>query len=499
MRSALTLFFAVLLVWGATPDGAWAQGEAKRLRVLKGAFRQTEEIEASLPAREKALKALGELDSRKTAGALLFAAAALEGEIAEIDAQRRALFDKKGGPRVLRSRRVLDRLLDLADEVSRRLLALRDPAARSHLIERAFREHALPFTLRLALIESASPEELPDPRPHLAKKKKDPARFLLGLAAVEARQGRDPRAKSTLFRALGDSRGIIRERAASALGRFADPDVLPALIASLEENPKSDRRAIAKALAHLSGVDLGASPSAWKRWWQDHEEEIRSGRRALGVGAPKEKKDEAKGLAAKSAYYGIPIEGESILFLLDVSHSMIHPIKKGDKEGEKRIERLRKELARTLKSLPPSKRFGIVTFAGRTLAWGDRIIPAQPAKVSAALDWVNKSPLEFGTALYDGIERAFAHAGRPVGDDFHDLAIDTIFILTDGEPYRPNRDPAKNSLESENRERVRRTLHRLNLMDRVVVHTIGLGQGIPAKFLSDLARDHGGRSVHVKE
>ena len=178
---------------------------------------------------------------------------------------------------------------------------------------------------------------------------------------------------------------------------------------------------------------------------------------------------------------------------------MIHPVKKGDKKGEKRIERLKKELARTLRALPPDLRFGIVTFAGRTLAWGDRIVPATPENVEAALAWVEKSPLEFGTALHDGLERAFAHAGRPVGDDFHDLAVDTIFLLTDGEPYRPNRDPAKNALEADDRTRIRRMLDRLNLLDRVVVHTIGLGQGIPAAFLKKLAEDQGGRAVHVKE
>lgn len=55
----------------------------------------------------------------------------------------------------------------------------------------------------------------------------------------------------------------------SALGNIRDYRVIEALIVILEDKNKNIKTAAAGALAQIADVNLGASPSKWKRWWSN--------------------------------------------------------------------------------------------------------------------------------------------------------------------------------------------------------------------------------------
>jgi hypothetical protein len=95
---------------------------------------------------------------------------------------------------------------------------------------------------------------------------------------------------------------------------------------------------------------------------------------------------------AATAFFGVPAIGKSVVFVLDRSASM-------GLDG--RLERARRELADSLRRLPPSARFQVIAYnkvaepiriAGMT-----GLLPATPTMVEAVIAAVNRLPAEGGS------------------------------------------------------------------------------------------------------
>jgi hypothetical protein len=95
---------------------------------------------------------------------------------------------------------------------------------------------------------------------------------------------------------------------------------------------------------------------------------------------------------AATAFFGVPAIGKSIVFVLDRSASM-------GLDG--RLDRARRELADSLRRLPPSAQFQVIAY--NTVAEPIRIrgtvglLPATPTMVDAVIAAVNRLPAEGGS------------------------------------------------------------------------------------------------------
>jgi von Willebrand factor type A domain len=117
---------------------------------------------------------------------------------------------------------------------------------------------------------------------------------------------------------------------------------------------------------------------------------------------------------AATAFFGVPAIGKSVVFVLDRSASM-------GLDG--RLDRARRELAVSLRRLPPSARFQVIVYnkvAERVRVSGMvGLLPATPEAIEEAIAAVNRLPAEGGSEHVNALTEALS------------LVPDVIYFLTD--------------------------------------------------------------------
>lgn len=117
---------------------------------------------------------------------------------------------------------------------------------------------------------------------------------------------------------------------------------------------------------------------------------------------------------AATAFFGVPAVGKSVVFVLDRSASM-------GLDG--RLDRARRELAASLRRLPPAARFQVIAYnktAESVRIHGmDGLLPATPDTVEGAITVVNELPAEGGSEHLKALTKALA------------LGPDVVYFLTD--------------------------------------------------------------------
>jgi Mg-chelatase subunit ChlD len=116
------------------------------------------------------------------------------------------------------------------------------------------------------------------------------------------------------------------------------------------------------------------------------------------------------------------------------------------------------------------------------------MVVASTPTVKAAQEWIAKLGPKRTTNIHDALGMAFGCGGRGVRDRYYAAEIDTIFLLTDGTPTKPD-----SSLDST--EKILQAAREWNPFRRVTIHCIGIGSGLNAPFLQQLATEHGGKFV----
>ncbi len=209
--------------------------------------------------------------------------------------------------------------------------------------------------------------------------------------------------------------------------------------------------------------------------------------------------------------FGAAITGKNIVFILDVSGSMLStdpgktdPSKSGRRgktvvgrdrpkgppkppEERRRISRAKKELARVVRALPADVRFNLIAYSSDVHPWEKKLVPSSSSNKKKATQFVEDLRAEGITVTDMALEEAFA-----------DLNIDTIYLVTDGAPThigQSGRGLPEDALEiiSEIHER----MEKLNFLRGVRIFTLGF-RGAKEDFLQKLSKDHGGRYVAIE-
>ncbi|HEX7900727.1 MAG TPA: HEAT repeat domain-containing protein [Planctomycetota bacterium] len=285
----------------------------------------------------------------------------------------------------------------------------------------------------------------------------------------------------------------VRSAAAALLKTLKAKEGVEPLIDALGKADGRWRAEINEALVAITGVDKHGDPAAWKAWLAAPD--------AAPPAAP----------AAKTTFYGIPVESKSVIFILDRSGSMAEPSeweippdvatgpgpKEIKKEGDRKIDIARWQLKKALAMMPDGAEFNLIFYNHEWTILSEKPLKLAAATRKAAFEFIDRLDPVGPTNIYDPLEKglSFAAAGA-MAEKIARSGVDTLFFLTDGMPNTGQVPRAEDILVK---------VKELNKARKVKIHAIGVfsaGRGpatqpseaeLGGKFLKQLAAENDGR------
>ncbi len=174
----------------------------------------------------------------------------------------------------------------------------------------------------------------------------------------------------------------------------------------------------------------------WVAWWEANKESFHL--------APVRDLNKSKGWTSGKGFFGIPITGTRVVFILDISGSMAAPLPGGtiargrdgktSRGGETRMDRAKSELRGAVKGLPVDSKFNVIFFSGGTKKWRKNLVQATQKNKKALFSYIAKIHPNGGTALYDGMKEGLHVKELRKRGDRYSSSVDEIFLLSDGMP-----------------------------------------------------------------
>ena len=292
------------------------------------------------------------------------------------------------------------------------------------------------------------------------------------LAAIK-----DPKASEALLIALGHTDWSTRLVAVKALEERRRPEAVGPLIARLPEENGRLADEIADALFSLTGQHYRTNFGLWERWWKDSEDGFKVVSKAELRKLVKAEEERRLRQVTRTEFFGVKIQSNRVIFILDVSGSMLEPTlgRYSSEAGKPRITVAKKELIRVINGLDRRSFFNMIVFSDGAFPWADTITPYDAESVQDAKEFVGRLGAQGGTNLYAALALAF-----------EDPEVDTIYVLSDGEPTVGSViDPAS----------IRDRVAQWNRNRGIVIHTIAVGGNL--RVLEWLAQDTGGKHVRI--
>ncbi len=279
--------------------------------------------------------------------------------------------------------------------------------------------------------------------------------------------------------------------AVNLLADFRNVTAVEPMIAILErfhEKPEDvDKGLISGLLRHrthevlqeLTGARMPAhEPEQWRAWWE----------RVRGEFVLAKQPEKVKGNTS-SGFFGIPIIGARIVFIIDRSGSMIEQYRgNGDGgDGGTRFEYARRELLRAVSKLPPDTRFNVVTFSDTVKAWRKGFADSAKPNQSALKTKLKSTKVQGGTNIFGALEKALGLKTAAYGKRYAS-AVDEIFLLSDGAPTVGEiTDPGG----------ILSVVREANEHRNVRINTIFIGSEDRSGFMRNLAKQNDGQFVRL--
>jgi HEAT repeat protein len=295
-----------------------------------------------------------------------------------------------------------------------------------------------------------------------------------------------------LLEGLQDVSWSTRLTALLALEGLRDKDAIPAIIDRMALEEGRMRMEFAFALWRLTGEPFQDRADDWRAWWKRSGEsfqlltESELARVETGEAEWRLKQTTRVDSTVVSkrevpTFFGIHVVSHHVTIVFDVSGSMnekLHGVyEPTGKTGYTRMDVLRKELEKCVRALDPEAHFNLVSFSKTVEIWkSGGLVPATEKNREDALAWVAQVAPLGSTNLYDALKTAFA-----------DPEVDTIIVISDGEPT----DGAQTDQLI-----IREHVKRWNEQRRIVIDTIAAGGQF--QILQWLAADSGGAHVHFE-
>ncbi|MEZ5990606.1 MAG: VWA domain-containing protein [Planctomycetota bacterium] len=248
--------------------------------------------------------------------------------------------------------------------------------------------------------------------------------------------------------------------------------------------------AVHETLCDLCGAfHAGSDPEDWFAFWEQEK--------ARFVLAPR---PEQKGTTRAEGFFGIPVRGRCVLFVLDCSGSMSAGTLTGEAPESgvlpSRLERAKQELLAAVEGMDDHRRFNVVLFSTSARAWMPAPRPATERRRQALASSLRGLQPRGGTNLLAALRLGIAgrikeQQGR------YGTSIDEVFVLSDGMPSSPP-------------DLILERVRQWNPGRAAAIHAVYLGQetrGLPIdqpervgpdSFMRRLAEENGGRFVALR-
>ncbi len=316
---------------------------------------------------------------------------------------------------------------------------------------------------------------------------------------------------------LSDPIWQVRSSAIGALGKVRRIDSIEPLLTRMAIEEGRLRPEIGNALDEITGKTLGDRLAQWQAFWTSVKEHYKIPTDAeLAKLRAKQAEERAKYKPSgpQTVYHGIDTPSRSIVFVIDVSGSMENLVvekerfQDGGYPSMSRIDIVKTELARTIDRLEPFVKFNVLSFGTDMKWWKNDLVPANALNKKAGRDFAMRlaplggsskedlasvglagsANLEAGkTNTWGALSWALGFAGRGTKDKNYEVAVDTVFFLSDGRPSHGDYvDP----------EDILREVRTANKLRRVVLHTIAIGE-FQKDFMKRLAEENGGVFVDL--
>jgi hypothetical protein len=291
----------------------------------------------------------------------------------------------------------------------------------------------------------------------------------------------DKKQLPVILTALEHEDWSTRNLAVASLAKVRDKQAVPKLIERMEKEPGRMSKACAEVLWSLTAMPFEEDVTRWKAWWAEAGAKFE-----LATAKDVEKAEHARAekrlrerTRATAQFFGIKVESHRVIFVIDTSGSMIESMygRFVGKRGAARIDIAKQELMQAIKNLDASALFNVYAFNSGVEKWKkDSTGTNSEASKKEAIEWVERLGAAGATNLYDSVKQAF-----------EDKDVDTIFIMSDGEPTNGEViDP----------HRIREDVAFWNKHRKIKINTIAIGGTL--EVLEWLAKDAGGLYVQMR-
>ena len=338
--------------------------------------------------------------------------------------------------------------------------------------------------------------------------------FEAGGAEVPTKQMRT--ATRTVLAALGRRSWRVDLALLAFVEKHRTVEAVPALIEVLAQNHEHPewmasgkisgtlQTRVHELLVGLTGALFPKDrPDEWRAFWEKEGN-------GFVVAAPVERSASPK--TVSTGFFGIDIQGTRVVFIIDVSLSMIelYPVA-GTSAGGRRARRASKldvakrELNAAIDGLPPEAQFNIVVFYDAVKTWKKTLQAATLANKKSAARYIKKLKGRPATNVWGGLQTGLSIRSLVYGARY-DSTVDEIFVLSDGWPTSGEiLDPGEILI----------TINESNRFSKVRINTIFLGTAgdaalhanmgwqpegwmRPEEMMEKLAAHNGGRYVQPK-
>jgi hypothetical protein len=299
----------------------------------------------------------------------------------------------------------------------------------------------------------------------------DADRIKRSAAAISLAAVRTTDTLKALHQLLSDKEASVRFQAMEAAYSARHPSSVHALIKRLEHERGTMKPILVDRLSLLTGENFGGSQQMWSNWWRDNAEgyqcvPLKDALASKAARADRKAKD-----TTSASFFGLRILSDRLCFVIDNSGSM----NSKTKSGKTRLEAMQDQLCVTIKDLPDGCLVNMVFFAVDAIPWKKELQTLNSKARAEAVEAIRKLKMKQATATYEGIIEGLT-----------DPRVDTLYVLTDGQPYggaMPNTGD------------ILREVHRINQVRHVVIHCISVGRD--STFLAKLAEENHGQYTRV--
>jgi len=303
------------------------------------------------------------------------------------------------------------------------------------------------------------------------------------------------RAVRACLRLLGNTEWRVEMSAVDMIAKHPLKESIPELIDVMERQEKDLLKQLVnrnaspllqrkawEALRGLTGASLPKEAKAWHEFWEKNRD-------TLTIVDRDRMRQMPKGRRTKATFYGIPVEGGDVAFVIDTSGSMdakVHgTVERKWRRGRARMTRLehaKAQMQTAAQTMDTRTRYHLYTFASKVTKWNLKPVPANDRSLKALTACLGHLEAGGGTNVFDALMKVLEAENVKFGERPKGV-VDEIFVLSDGEPTAGAvRDP----------EEILEVVKEINRYLKVRINTVYTGQGAGAEFMRDLAKQNGG-------